>query len=577
MGITTQGGGGWLKGVELDRLSDEAYFLRMRACGSQGRIWDDRYVGLLVGADARGLPRRRGFRDVAHMAALQARMSQKKVREVLRIARLIRDCPGLMRLFTRAEVSWTKIRAVAMIARPECDAELCALVRAQTRKDIELWVRARARQLSASSPGATSFRGPIGAQDGEGAPPAGKPRTATSALHHPPGAMAGAVTAAAEHTGASGSRPPVGRGAPGDTVSGGTGAAPARTSDARFELVGTQEERNDTLPPRAVGDAAGTGSGQPGAPSPVDAPPPSGPPPASRAATADTVAMTLVRLGVDPLAVEKLEIDREALGVTHGRRESLAWVLEQAIRAYRPSARAVRLPHQMSVNCCPGCRRAFVDGRFGPLPVDGGDAASLRQSGAAVDLDHELAMRGITRPDELEWPLVPRGDAARCAQDRAEPGAIGGVKAVVAHGDTTRNRPPVPAKDVRFLMALQRGRCAFPRCLVPPSETHHRDFYGRARGHELSKMHLVCRDHHRLLHTAGVENPSDPPALWRIRTVPASPQEGGRREAAERTYRAHLHSHERRDHELARVLAAEDDVPVDELEHHECGGRSARR
>jgi hypothetical protein len=105
MGSTTHHAAGWLEGIELKELSDEAYFLRMRATGCQIRRWDDRYIGLMGGAIDRDLPRRCGFRDIFHMAAIQARLSRKKVTEILRITRAIRGCPGLWRLFTHGRGS----------------------------------------------------------------------------------------------------------------------------------------------------------------------------------------------------------------------------------------------------------------------------------------------------------------------------------------------------------------------------------------------------------------------------------------------------------------------------------------
>ena len=526
-------GGGWLKGIELDRLSDEAYFLRMRACGNQVRVCDDRYIGLLVGAEARGLPRLRGFRDIFHMAALQARMSRKKVTEVMRIARALGRCPGLLRLLIRAEAPWTKIRSVATIATPEWDAELCKLVLTETRKDIELWLRERARQFAPTSPGVASSRDP-GATGPRGAKDAGQ-------------AAADPAPQAEEDAAKSGPWP--------------AASAPAPTGEAGTAGTDTAAARDGWQP------GAGAGLDQPGAPSPASAP---GTYP-GRAPAENTLAATLLALGIDALAVEKLFTDREALGVTQGQRRSLAWVLEQAIRAYRPSARAVRLPHLLVVTRCPDCRRAFVEGRDGALPVDDADAAHLRQSGATVDLDHQCALRGIAPLEDQAWPSLCRDDESACVGEAATPGRS---RREPPHPD----RPPVPARDVRFLMARQHGRCAFPRCIRRPSDVHHRELYDPVRGHDLSKMHLVCREHHRLWHTGRVENPSDAPARWRVRTDPAGvPAAGGRLEATERRYREHLHAAERRDSELAREFAAEEEAPRDELELDVVGGSTAGR
>jgi hypothetical protein len=514
------GASGWLRGVELEQLSDEAYFLRMRACGSRVRQWDDRYIGLLAGAVERELPHRRGFLDIFHMAGLQARMSRKKVTEVLRIARAIRGCPGLWRLFTRAEVAWTKIRVIAAVARSEWDADLCALVTTQTRKELESWVRERARELGRPGPAplvrsASIEREGEPARDGAPSPPR------EEAL--PPQESA---------AGATSSTPPESRPEP-------TGVA--------FHM----------MPPHGDASSQDSSSTASGATLPHEAE--SGDPPDGRAARATDIAWMLASMGVDPMAIEKLRIDREALAAK-GVKQSLAWVLEQAILAYRPSSRAARLPYLSVLWRCPGCRNGFVASESGPLPADDADEPKLRQSGATVDLEREIAERGLLAPERPANDFPSQACPPDESAAEAKPGRTRNASTDTGPPRKGSARPPVSARDKRLLMALQQGRCAVRGCRRPALELHHLDGYDPAVGHDLRKMHMICRMHHEMVHAGWFENPEDPPWEWRTRRTPAAGPAGpGRRRAVERKYRDHKHAAARPDDELAASLASEDE------------------
>lgn len=657
----------WLQGIELDQLPDEAFFLRMRACGNRVRQWEDRYVGLLACAVDRDLPRRRGFHDAHHMAAIQARMSRKKVTEVLRIARAIRGCPGLWRLFTRAEVAWTKLRAITSVARPESDPELCEIVCTQTRKDIELWIRERARKtgLQPSWPGRPGPLPPRQAcqhfqhsqhfqhiehiqhsQPGEpehacgvaspGTIPTPTPTQAPLPTPTPtptpaPPPTSGNPTLWADPTaagtvwlsGGPGGSSPSGCLNPGPEsssqgsspapepqqgVQGNPGRSGGNSSD-RFSPGPATSSARDRTPGGSVAPTVGgpdqrisstsdeartavdTGAATPGVPSSDEAvanagapshvePPPdvsTGEPDSrgnTRTATAGDVVGLLLSMGVDPLAVQKLIVDRAAMSAARHQTPSFVQVLEEAILAHRPSAREVKLPHLLVLTRCPGCRQATVDSAVGPLPVDDADASHLRQSGAAIDLDGELAQRSLSDPDPCD--RVPAGVAdpspmqAESSQDMATTTASEQDEPEGAMPVAER-RPEVPAKTMRFLMALQGGRCAVRGCPRPLRELHHREPYDRQRGHDVRDLILLCRDHHRLVHTGLVENPADDPALWRIREAPSashrtpvrrSPTDG-RRKAVDRSYRNHLMAATRRDEQLAQTLFVEDELSFD--------------
>lgn len=568
MVATSRRVGGWLDNIELEDLPDESYFLKMRACSLRVREWDDRYIGLLAGAALRQLPGQCGFRDIFHMAGVQARMSRKKVTEVLRISRAIQGCAGLWRLFTRAEVAWTKIRAVALLARPERDEELCWRVKSHTRRAIELWVRQSAREAAAG-------RGPSTPRSvWHDSPGGGKPQTSV------PGSTQlgqGALTPlGAVATGGASDAPPSAYAAPitpaGSTESGSlfapaTTEALTREDGARSPQMSTSHEVPAPSGARPKDLASVNPSG------PVAAGPPGARPhiaagqerPAAaldpsalaadltqgRVASSDKVMWMLAAMGVDPLSIEKLRRDHEALPAKHGQR-SLVWVLEQAIRAYRPSGRSIKLTGLLVHSRCADCARGTVDGVSGPLPVDDADGDVIRHSRVTVDLDRELAASGVPIPPGA----VPReGPPSNCVQTTAPtPGNTPAGPVLPGH-----DRPPVPARYVRFLVALQQGRCAATGCRRVVAELHHRVPFDPAHGHQLAQMHLICRDHHHLVHTDGFENPEEPPWMWRARSSkPPVTQAPNRRRAVDQAYQERIQAPVRQDEALARTLASQD-------------------
>ena len=640
----------WLQGIELDQLPDEAFFLRMRACGNRVRQWEDRYVGLLACAVARDLPRRRGFHDAHHMAALQARMSRKKVTEVLRIARAIRGCPGLWRLFTRAEVAWTKLRAITSVARPESDTELCEIVRTQTRKDIELWIRERARKtdLQPSWPGRPG-PGPLqprqtcqhiqhiqpvqliqAIQPGEPGHACGvvspgtiPPPTASQAsgtqthwadptaagtvwlpgdpgCSNPPGCLnpwpegsskdsspapeprqgVQGTPGCSDGNGGDRFRPGAAASSTRDRTPSGSVAPPLCSTDGRIPST-SDEARMEVDAGAATPGVPSSGGAvaNSGAPSHAEPPPDASTsepevPGNIRTATAGDVVGLLLSMGVDPLAVQKLIVDRDAMTAARHQTPSFVQVLEEAILAHRPSAREVKLPHLLVLTRCPGCRQATVNSVVGPLPVDDADTSHLQQSGAAIDLDCELAHRGLSDPEPSDRapagvadpsPMQTGSTHKMATPTAREPDEPEGAAPVADR------RPEVPAKTIRFLMAWQGGRCAVRGCPRPVRELHHREPYDCQRGHDVRDLILICRDHHRLVHTGLVENPADDPALWRIREVPSSRHgtpvrrspADGRRKAADRSYRDHLMAATRRDEQLAQTLFVEDELSFD--------------
>lgn len=689
----------WLETVDLTELTDEAFFLQMRACGKRVRDWDDRYIGLLVGANDRDLPRKFGFRDVFHMAAVQARMTRQRVQEVLGVAEKVRCCPGLYRMFVRAQVAWTKVRTVARLARPELDEELSLLVQSKTRRQIEEWVRqvgaaahgrhpfvSRSRTMRCESPATdnpnsslsggeaagttggcgaangadviegTTRRGDTGTREGahREVGPVASPHstrdsgaTASQPIGSTVGVEAGTVAGGTANTFAptpwftDGATPmsgvasvldapsasgyaatpgvpvePEATGGPGTAVTpevGGRsvpspspGVGLARPASPPLEPVALgqphpdaqsqpQQEAQPELDPRASESACATESQHSG----------------RRAAPPDRAVEALLSVGLDPLDVQQVLLHREVLTGIRGRAPTITEVLSQAIRSYRPSGQPVKLPYLLVLTRCRECTASSVDTVFGSAPVDEADEMHLAQSGRAVDLDHELAnvpepasASGSSRLERMVEEAIEScgvtaggsdgqtdsntgttggatggttgGEAGRVAGE-PERGAVAGAlapraaqvdsaerrgaqagEAAVMGGQVSADSRELSARERRFLLARQGGRCAARGCPRPPSQVHHLDHFAHTRRHDLDRVWLVCRLHHGLVHGGFIENPADPPDRWRLRlTLGRSEPVDSVREELDKRYDEHVQSPARRDEELARNLAAE--------------------
>jgi hypothetical protein len=248
---------------------------------------------------------------------------------------------------------------------------------------------------------------------------------------------------------------------------------------------------------------------------------------------------------MDPLYIEQLLLHREALAARLGHTPSLVEVLSGAIAAYRPTARAVPLPHVLVLRRCRGEDHAFVDSLWGPLPVDASDGARMRQSGPPVDLDSPLAAQA--RATETAPAQAEEQTEAQTEQ------ATGPARGPAAPGRGLR------AHDLRLLLARQGGHCAAHGCRKLASVPHHLDPWGVTRCHDLGRIALICRDHHDLVHMGFIENPADMPERWRVRVTPAAGEPASPlRESIDGRFRDFLEAPARRDDQLARTLAPED-------------------
>jgi len=82
-----------------------------------------------------------GFQTLAHWLQFRTGLDLNAAREHVRVAKALGQLPCLAAAFARGELSYSKVRAVTRIARPETDADLCAMAREGTAAQIERIVR----------------------------------------------------------------------------------------------------------------------------------------------------------------------------------------------------------------------------------------------------------------------------------------------------------------------------------------------------------------------------------------------------------------------------------------------------
>ncbi len=86
----------------------------------------------------------------------------------------------------------------------------------------------------------------------------------------------------------------------------------------------------------------------------------------------------------------------------------------------------------------------------------------------------------------------------------------------------TAKTKAMPQRIKKFVIKKTNGVCAFPGCSRPGSEKHHAERHAITRNHDPDKIHLLCKEHHRLAHYGLIENENSPPETWKIQNEPES-------------------------------------------------------
>ena len=101
-----------------------------------------RLLALLAELDRRAAWASSGALSCAHWLAWRTGLDLGAAREHVRVARALTTLPALRTAFERGELSFSKVRAVTRIARPETEADLLAMAREGTAAQLERLVRA---------------------------------------------------------------------------------------------------------------------------------------------------------------------------------------------------------------------------------------------------------------------------------------------------------------------------------------------------------------------------------------------------------------------------------------------------
>src|SRR5438046_829634 len=121
--------------TELDRLGDEIAELSAHLDAATARLLD-----LIREYDARD-GWNNGFSSCAAWLAWRVGRAPGAAREHVRVARALGTLPLLARALARAELSYSKVRALTRVATPETEERLLAVGRAGTTEHVERIVR----------------------------------------------------------------------------------------------------------------------------------------------------------------------------------------------------------------------------------------------------------------------------------------------------------------------------------------------------------------------------------------------------------------------------------------------------
>ena len=104
-----------------------------------------RLLALVAELDRREAWAEEGLLSCAHWLSWHTGLDLGAAREHVRVARALTGLPETAAAFGRGELSYSKVRAVTRIARPETEADLLAMAREGSTAQVERLVRAYRR------------------------------------------------------------------------------------------------------------------------------------------------------------------------------------------------------------------------------------------------------------------------------------------------------------------------------------------------------------------------------------------------------------------------------------------------
>ena len=501
----------WLDDIDPESLPESKIHQLVSYAGRMRGLWADRAAGLIYLADRHGVPQKKGFRDIHHYGAVVGRgFTRDQINEFLRIGRAVASTVKLKELFLKGTVGWSKFVPVLKLISPESDADLAEMLRTMSKRELERYVRDRARQ-SNEAPDTGGSMNPEGSLSGGGPEKEERPESATGSRKD---ALSEGVPAG----------PGSGRREPGQ---GGDPAGDSSRTGGDETITGAE-----TSPPcpgaeQGVPDVCGSLSGDP-------------------------EGQDRVRLDVqvDSLTFHRLRMIQAELSALQGPVMSLGAVVDWMVEKHGVEG-GKRLEYVEVVVRDPARNVAFVRTGTGPRFVADAELALRKRKGQVLDLEEEY--RALTR--EIETPVTPAESAELpCIPDSIPvdpPGPVcqgdrSGIPETSQRSaqDDFPGRPPphiealpapderhsrhIPARIQRFIRARDGGLCVFPGCSKPEWALHHIDRFIRTGQHEVDRIVSVCRDHHWILHHRLVANEDAPASEWRLMDPSERVQSGAR-------------------------------------------------
>ncbi len=120
----------------VEDLEDELATIAAQVAAATARLLE-----LLAELDRRETWAGQGFTSLAHWLGWRTGLDAVAAREHVRVARCLADLPLVADAFRQGQLSYSKVRAVTRIARPENEERLVELARAAAAAQLERIVR----------------------------------------------------------------------------------------------------------------------------------------------------------------------------------------------------------------------------------------------------------------------------------------------------------------------------------------------------------------------------------------------------------------------------------------------------
>jgi hypothetical protein len=123
------------------QITNEKLFHLCKKCGSQAKLWRQKFIGLLPEVNRRRLFEEKGFSSIFEFAAKLCGLSVEQVRLALNLEKRFSDKPVLKSMLENGEISINKLARVVSIATPENEEELVEKIKILPKSALDTLVR----------------------------------------------------------------------------------------------------------------------------------------------------------------------------------------------------------------------------------------------------------------------------------------------------------------------------------------------------------------------------------------------------------------------------------------------------